>query len=179
MENNIYMPLRPVISNAVLVKPTNIPEYFDTQQLLNCYWVVPYATIKAYAYKLDETLEPVIDQTVWEYTYVDGRYIFGNSYTCFQRDDGTRSYSKATVSGSITPDNLISIDVKSSSNQLGIGTLKKNTVTDKWYFVMQTNNDSLVIHWSYMVKATIDSEYYNNLPGINISIPELIDNCSP
>lgn len=142
-------------------------------------WVVPPSTLLAYYYDNGST-SPVADQTVWTINDYNEGYFFGESYTSI---NATPS-SKMILVGSITPSGDVFITFFSTTGNLlttdfvnGIGKFHKND--GKPYFVMQMNSaqngNSGLSHWSYMTGVTPEDLFYKHLPGVNMSVPEFID----
>lgn len=142
-------------------------------------WIVPPSTLLAYEYS-SGTAIPVSDQTVWVITRYDQGYFFGESYTTL---NGTPS-SQRKIVGSVTPSGHVYMTFYplSSSTQdtdivNGIGTFEKHK--GDYVFVMQMNSpeNSLtgLSHWSYMISVEPDDYFYQHLPGVNMSVPEFID----
>ncbi len=178
-ENNIFMPLKNLVTNSVIIKPTiydeiNIPKSYDVKDLLNYYWIVPPETLLAFTYS-ETSAVPIIDQTVWKITSVNQRYFFGISYAMFNYTEiGSKTFTKTYLYGSITTDNKVHITFSSSPIITGLGEIK--TIGKNNFISMQMNSGNLM-HWSYMIPVKEGDYYYNNLPGTDpvVNIPEFIN----
>ena len=157
-ENNIFMPLKNLVQNSIIIKPviydqTDIPIPFDVNILKEYYWIVPPSTLLSYIFDDGKAL-PTIDQTIWEFTEVSNRYIFGKCYTLLDiTGQGiNKGYSNSLMYGSITPDNKVEIffDI-SGSSVVGAGQVKK-LGNNYNYFLMQMNylHDFIGIHVNYL-----------------------------
>ena len=133
--------------------------------LENSVYIVPPMTLLAYQY-VDGINIPVQDQTVWVIDKYDKGYFFGKTYAALNGEPG----DSFNMSGSITPSGEIYITF------LGNG---KFIITKQGgYFLMQTdsaeNSSFGLAHWSYMVSVVPTDYWYQNLPSVNMSVPDFI-----
>lgn len=143
----------------------------------NTIWVVPPSTLLAYSYDSD-SVSAEVDQTVWIIDSYDGGFFTGQAYTGI---NGTSTLSQKSMLGSITNNGNVYITFYSGSASpsglvSGIGIFKKEQ--GNYCFIMQMNSGSAsqgISHWSYMVSVTPDSAYYQDLPGVGLSVPEFLD----
>jgi hypothetical protein len=143
----------------------------------NTIWIVPPSTLLAYQFDAG-TYTQAEDQTVWIINSYDGGYFFGDAYVGI---NGTSTLSHSKMLGSITNSGDIYITFYPTSgspfSQLvnGIGTFRKEQ--GSYRFIMQMNSGSStegISHWSYMININENSPYYNNLPGVGLSVPDFI-----
>lgn len=139
-------------------------------------WIVPPSTLLAYK-TLNDIHMKAIDQTIWVIDKYEKGYIFGTAYAII---DGELS-STTTLIGSITPlgDVLFAFY---NDNTITSGQGKFIKIDGMWQFLMQMNTlnniSSNVVglsHWSYMIKITDKCDAYHKLPGIGLSVPEMIN----
>ena len=123
---------------------------------------------------------PVSDQTVWVINKFKQGYFFGDSYTAL---NGTPS-SQRKIVGSITPNGDVYIAFYPLSDNTqdtdivnGIGVFEEKK--GKYQFVMQMNSAENTLtglaHWSYMISVKPKDYFYRHLPGIDLSVPEFIN----
>lgn len=147
--------------------------------LENSVWIVPPSTLLAYEYTNGMQI-PVSDQTVWVIDHYDQGYFFGTSYTAL---DGNPS-SQRNLLGSVTPKGEVYItffplsdDTQDTDIVDGVGIFK--THKGKFYFVMQMNSaqnsPTGLAHWSYMISVKPADYFYRHLPGLDISVPDFIN----
>lgn len=149
--------------------------------LENSVYIVPPNTLLAYEY-LDGINIPVQDQTVWIIDKYEKGYFFGKTYTALNGEPK----SDFNMSGSITPSGEVYITFfslkDSGTNILVRGIGKFVRTKNSGYFLMQTNSaensTSGLSHWSYMISVTLNDYWYQNLPALNISVPEFINSFS-
>lgn len=158
--------------------PEDIEEIYK-KYLENTTWIVPPSTLLAYQFSSGIHI-PLSDQTVWVINEFNNGYFFGNSYT--ELDGATLSQRRFV--GSVTPKGAVYISfypVSGSSTSTdiveGIGTFTRQG--GGYIFTMQMNsgqNDtSGLSHWSYMISVKPEDYFYQHLPGVNLSVPEFID----
>merc|ERR1711879_1031143 len=140
------------------------PAAEDLERFANSYWIVPTETLRAYYNQNGAAPSLKTDQTVWYFTRVEQRYLFGY---CWGIIDGAPIVVQ-NITASIQPDGQAEFFfyTQASSPARGRGTF--DFETNK--FTMQTMDGSLV-HWSYMVQ---ESDLDKKLPGISWSIDDVL-----
>jgi hypothetical protein len=171
---------------AILITVTHVVFAQDFQNnftnlIKNTIWIVPPSTLLAYQYTpSDDTA--VTDQTVWVVDSYDNGYFFGNSYTAVI-NSGSTTYTQKKMLGTVTSGGAVYITfipsgaIATTDLVNGIGTFVN--LQGSYQFVMQTNAGSTtdgLSHWSYMISIDENSPYYDNLPGVNQSLPEFLSN---
>jgi hypothetical protein len=151
-------------------------------QIENTTWIVPPSTLLAYQYS-SSAYTAVTDQTVWIIDNYDGGYFFGNSYTAIVNPPNPTTYTQKKLIGTVTDGGAVYItfipagSISTDDLVNGIGTFVK--LQGSYQFVMQMNSGSTtdgLSHWSYMISITESSPYYNDLPGVNESLPQFLAN---
>jgi hypothetical protein len=146
----------------------------------NTTWIVPPSTLLAYQYSTS-SYTAVTDQTVWIIDQYDHGYFFGTSYTAIIYSPEDVDYTEKRIIGTVTNGGAVyitfipSAPVGTTDLVNGIGTFVN--LQGSYQFVMQMNAGSTaqgVSHWSYMISIDASSPYYNNLPGVNESLPDFI-----
>ncbi|MBL4707644.1 MAG: hypothetical protein JKY48_04300 [Flavobacteriales bacterium] len=152
--------------------------------LKGTYWYVPQEYLPATKMGGNDT-EPtlMIDQTVWQITgYKDG-YFWGNcAVLMYQASDSSDEQpSSMRLIGSVTPDGSVQISFM-PLNQLGAamstsGWGKMTKQNDQWVFEMQmaSGTTDLYSHWALMHLTTEGEPSWHKLPGIDYSVPELLE----
>ena len=146
--------------------------------LQNSTWVVPPASLLAFEYNAGVETS-VNDQTVWVINAFNQGYFFGDTYVAING----QPTSHLKLVGSVTPSGNVYITFFPTSGNLlktdiitGIGQITR--IEGKNVFVMQMNSaqNSLsgLSHWSYMVSVGQNSPFYQNLPSVNMSVPQFI-----
>lgn len=152
-----------------------------TQLIKDSVWIVPPSTLLAYEYS-PTSYTAVTDQTVWIIDDYDNGYFFGNAYTAII-SSGSTSYSQKKMLGTVTSGGVVYItfiptgSVSATDLVTGLGTFVK--LQGSYQFVMQMNAGSTAAglsHWSYMISINENSPYYDNLPGVNQSLPDFLSN---
>lgn len=165
----------------------------DWSWLQDTYWYVPPGNLPALQLDPDsDILSWVIDQTVWHITgYRDG-YFWGSS-TTLMRQQGSEVPAHGPGShpvcfamfGSITPEGRIHLtfilDSKASSGPPTIGIGRAVPQENDWRLEMQmssgTRNETA--HWAYMTRVRPGDPAWDSLPGVGLSVPEMLKRCHP
>jgi len=157
------------------------------------YWVVPPENLTAL--RLDpaeSSLAWVVDQTVWNITGYRNGYFWGVSATLFrdsreeipQRGPGSQPVGFAML-GSITPEGRVYLSfvpsVASSSRSVTIGIGRAVPHQDTWSLEMQMSSGSqeLTAHWAYMVRVQPGDPSWDSVPGIGLSVPQMLEGLEP
>lgn len=153
-----------------------------TNLIKNTIWIVPPSTLLAYQYS-PSSYTSVTDQTVWIIDNYDNGYFFGSSYTAVIDSSNSTTYSQKKILGTVTNGGAVYItfipsgSISTTDLVNGIGTFVN--LQGSYQFVMQMNAGSAtngLSHWSYMISINENSPYYDNLPGVNQSLPEFLSN---
>lgn len=152
-----------------------------TNLIKNTIWIVPPSTLLAYQYS-PSSYTAVTDQTVWIIDdYVNG-YFFGSAYTAVI-NGGSTTYTQKKVLGTVTSGGEVYMTfipsgaISTTDLVNGIGTFVN--LQGSYQFVMQMNAGSTtdgLSHWSYMISINQESPYYDDLPGVNQSLPDFLSN---
>jgi len=173
----------------------------DWNWLKDTYWYVPPGSLPALQMD-DDTLSWVIDQTVWHITgYRDG-YFWGVSATLIRRQ-GEQDTPKGrgpgpvcfSMFGSITPEAQIHLTfivqrkMSSSPPTIGIGRAIQHQAVDHqglphqdgWSLEMQMSSGdrTQTAHWASMTRVRPGDPAWETLPGVDLSVPEMLGNCKP
>lgn len=161
--------------------------------LQDTYWYVLPENLPALQFDPDdETLNWVVDQTVWHITgYRDG-YFWGVSATLLVTSaDGAPKHGAGstpvcfTMLGSITPEgrvHLTFIPSQASSSRMatiGIGCAVRHRGDWSLEMQMSSGNDTRTAHWAYMTRVRPDDASWESLPGVGLSVPQMLNGCEP
>jgi hypothetical protein len=161
--------------------------------LQDTYWYVPPENLPALQFVPDEnTLDWVIDQTVWHITALQDGYFWGSSATAALPAGSKSSQESASVKpicfsmvGSITPEGRVYITFilgrASSSRTATTGIGRAVSHNNHWSLEMQmsTGNSKTTAHWAYMTRVKPDDPSWKSLPGVGISVPQMLQGCQP
>ena len=165
----------------------------DWSWLQDTYWYVLPENLSALQFNPDDdTLAWVVDQTVWHITgYLNG-YFWGVSSTLIlqggeqtpERGPGSRPVC-FTMMGSITPEGQVYLTFipgnASSSRSATTGIGRAIEHKNNWSLEMQmsSSNDERTAHWAYMTRVQPGDASWESLPGVGISVPEMLEGCEP
>ena len=154
------------------------------QWLEDTYWYVPPENLQAIQWDTQSPTDytSVDDQTVWHIERFDNGYFFGPLVVKFAGYPRLCQY----MIGSITPGGRVyisfnavqTIPLGSPSITTGTGDMVKQRRA--WTFNMQMasgSSSTQVAHWAFMRQCTPDQQCWNDLPGLERSIPELLAQC--
>jgi hypothetical protein len=164
--------------------PTASPS--DWSWLADTYWYVPVESLPALRLDTSEnTLAWVVDQTVWHVTGYREGYFWGVSVTLLhdageevpERGPGSKPMSFSML-GSITPEgrvHLTFLSGQSGSATIGIGQTVRHG--QGWSFEMQmsTGDRNRTAHWAYMMQTRPGEPSWDSLPGVGLSVPEMLE----
>lgn len=161
--------------------------------LEDTYWYVLPENLPALQFDPDNhTLSWAVDQTVWHITGYRNGYFWGVAATLIQQNEGQTGKDSAgsapvcfTMLGTITPEgrvHLTFIPCEASSSRaatIGIGCAIK--FRNNWSLEMQmsSGNDERTAHWAYMSRVQPGDPSWESLPGVGISVPEILKGCEP
>ena len=144
----------------------------DLSAFVNTYWYVPSDYTLAYSYSASANpkASSVNDQTIWHITSANGGFLLGCSFT--STNNGA-SWSSATMVGSVTANNTVSIGFYSSSLTVGSGQLTVSS--NQPAFLMQMSSGNALgglTHWAYMLPVSSSDAAWTSLPATNnVSVP--------
>ena len=159
--------------------------------LADTYWYVPPVNLPALRYAGDDnTLTWLVDQTVWHLAgYRDG-YFWGVCATLLrnageavpERGPGSQPRS-FTMLGSITPEGRVHITfLPGSRGSATIGLGRAVPHGAEWALEMQMSSGSTqqpTLHWAYMIQVRPGDPEWDSLPGVGISVPEMLEGLEP
>lgn len=165
----------------------------DWRWLQDTYWYVLPANLPALQLNSDnDLLTWVIDQTVWHITGYRNGYFWGVSATLILKDrekmaqHGPGSQPVCfTMLGTITPEGRIHLtfirDPKFSSGAPTIGIGRAVPYQNDWRLEMQMSSGAgeQTAHWAYMARVQPDDPSWESLPGVGLSVPEMLSRCEP
>ena len=151
--------------------PSSLPGAMPTKDLsgfANTYWYVPteYLTSYQYSDQPSPNVMEVPDQTVWHFTSADKGFLHGCS---FRSLDLGKSWTPATIVGSIAPNNQVLIGFYGQLLETSPGTLVQSG--KRTYFLMQVSTGPIEegnTHWAYMAQVTPRDPAWTNLPGTSV-----------
>jgi hypothetical protein len=165
----------------------------DWSWLQDTYWYVLPANLPALQFNPDNnTLDWVIDQTVWHITGYRNGYFWGVSATLIQQggDETSQQDRDArpvsfTMLGTITPEGKVHLTfipcMASSSRSATIGLGCAVQHRNNWSLEMQMSSGSgtRTAHWAYMARVQPGDPSWESLPGVGISVPQMLEGCEP
>jgi len=165
----------------------------DWSWLQGTYWYVPQANLPALQLDPDKnTLTWVVDQTVWHITGHRSGYFWGVAATLLQqtgeetprRGPGSRPV-RFTMLGTITPDGRVHLTfipaVRASARSATIGIGSAVQREEGWSLEMQMSSGSgdRTAHWASMAPVQPGDSSWESLPGVGISVPQMLEGCEP
>lgn len=144
----------------------------DLSAFVDTYWYVPTEYLLAYSYSgsANPKVSAVNDQTVWHITSANGGYLQGCS---FASTNNGANWSAATIIGSVTANNSVSLGFYGNSLTVGSGQLTTSSGQPAFLMQMSTGNGiGGLTHWAYMLPITSSSSAWSSLPGTaGVSVP--------
>ncbi|MEW6732811.1 MAG: hypothetical protein AB1489_15905 [Acidobacteriota bacterium] len=157
----------------------------DWKWLEDTYWYCPADCMLATQAKRNNTFEWVIDQTVWYISgYKDG-YFWGVTsvlLTPVGDEPDPKSKNDMTFFASITPEGQVHITFVQSAVTTTVGTGRVTVHQGKQSFEMQMSSGpgaGLVVHWAYMMQIEHGDPEWKNLPGVGVSVEDMIGDIEP
>lgn len=158
--------------------------------LANTYWYVNYPDLPALQFSPDDNaLTWEGDQTVWHISGYKNGYFWGvSSALMFEEGegDGKRAGSpgQRSMVGTVTSDGYVQITFVRSGRRedsivTGFGHMSK--MNGQWVFQMQmtaSSGGNQTLHWANMMQTTEGEESWDKLPGVNYSVPEMLEGAS-
>ena len=168
-----------------------MPDPADWSWLSDTYWYVPPASLPAL--QLDTgagTLAWVVDQTVWHVTGYRTGYVWGVASTLLRRSGesapplGPDSRPLGmTMLGSITPEGRVHLtfipSAPSASATVGLGRIIRHEGGVSFEMQMSSGSGTVTAHWAYMLQVRPDDPSWERLPGVGMSVPEMLEGCEP
>lgn len=162
--------------------PASAATVRDWSWLNGTTWIVPPTGLPAYVYSpAQNQLIPVQDQTVYTITGYRNGYFWGRTAAKL----GGGDISCMSLVGSVTPEGKIYLtftnypyDENTSSTTIGVGTMVRKG--SQWTMANQMSTGSTsaqVGHWAYMVQSRPGSASWHSLPGVNMTVPQFMQNC--
>lgn len=162
----------------------------DWRWLADSFWYVSAPNLPAL--RLDpsqNTLAWLVDQTVWHITGYREGYFWGVSVTLLldageevpQQGPGSQPTSFSML-GSITPEGRIHLTfVSSRSGSVTIGIGRAIPHRKGWSLEMQMSSgeQKQTAHWAYMCQTRPGEPSWDSLPGIGLSVPQMLEGCEP
>jgi hypothetical protein len=165
----------------------------DWSWLQDTYWCVRREDLPAL--QLDpenNTLSWVIDQTVWHITGYGNGYFWGVSATLIrQSEEEISQQAQASrpicfrMLGTITPEGRVhltfipSLTSSSQSATIGIGCAAEHRSGLSLEMQMSSGSDTRTAHWAYMARVKPGDSSWESLPGVGISVPQMLQGCEP
>lgn len=148
------------------------------------YWIVPQAFLKAIQWNTDDpdASTAIDDQTVWHIQRYDNGYFFGPVVAQLSGRPAMCQY----LIGSVTPEGRVYITFNSqpaapqATPALTTGFGEMTPYLGRWAFGMQMASGSAsmqVTHWAYMTQCSEGQACWNDLPGVDESVPAMLANC--
>ena len=164
----------------------------DWSWLQDTYWYVLPEDLPALQLDPeDNTLTWVIDQTVWHVTGYGNGYFWGVSATMIRQSGETPQQEPASLPicfsmlGTITPEGRVHLTfipsptASSRSATIGIGCAVEYRSGWSLEMQMSSGNDTRTAHWAYMVRVQPGDASWESLPGVGISVPQMLQGCEP
>jgi len=165
----------------------------DWNWLRDTYWYVRETWLPALQFdSSNNTVSWLVDQTVWHVTGCRDGYLWGVSaalvYPAGEEAPtrGPRSHPNATtLIGTITPDGMVEltfVEVSGSSSEptVGLGRLVEKAGQRSFEMQMSSGTgDPLTAHWAYMMQTREGEPSWEKLPGVGLSVPEMLAGIDP
>jgi hypothetical protein len=177
-----------VLCAGVLQRPAAADDWSWLQGTI---WYVPEQNLPAIEFDPSSGTHTVIsDQTVYTIDRYVGGYFWGRTAVQLGGTDEivTRRPVCLSLVGSVTPEGAVSLSfTRASSSQrsrtgfgqatLGIGQMRMHDGGWSMENQMSTGTHQQVTHWAYMVQCHPEDPCMRRLPGLDISLPQLIQEC--
>lgn len=156
---------------------------FDWSWLSGTYWYVPQPDLPALQLDPDgNTLSWLVDQTVWHISGYKSGYFWGvtAAVTYTAGEEPASRVGHLTMLGTVLPNGQIQItflsDRRGGSTTVGFGQMVK--LGEAWTFEMQMTTergDNRVLHWANMVQTREGEASWDQLPGLELSVPQMLE----
>jgi hypothetical protein len=157
----------------------------DWSFLQNSYWYVPTVNLPALLSSTANggTFIPITDQTVFYIQrYVKG-YFWGTVATELTVAGQSRGPACFQMVGSVTPEGTVNLSFtptgSSGAPTAGFGTMRP--IGRQWTMENQmstSQSGGTATHWAYMVQCRVGQPCMRSLPGTDLTIAQLLDDCS-
>jgi hypothetical protein len=158
--------------------------------LADTYWYVTYPDLPALQFSSDDNLLTWKgDQTVWHISGYKNGYFWGVSSTLlFDQDENNGKHSGSSrqwsLVGTVTAEGRVQITFTRSSRRedsviTGFGQMSKTG--EQWVFQMQMTSSAAgnqTLHWANMMQTKEGEASWDNLPGVNCSVPAMLEGAS-
>jgi len=160
---------------------------FDWNWLADTYWYVRQPDLPALQLDPDgNALSWLVDQTVWHISGYKNGYFWGvTAAVTYNAGEEQPSHGpktrigQLTMLGTVLPNGQVQITFfpgrNGSSPTIGFGQMVK--VGEAWAFEMQMSTDrgdNRLLHWANMVETHEGEASWNQLPGLDLSVPEML-----
>lgn len=160
----------------------------DWNWLADTYWYVPTPDLSALQFNPDgSVLSWLSDQTVWHISGYKSSYFWGvTAALTYNAGEGPPAHgpgsqvSHLTMLGTVLPEGQVQITFLSSHNEgsptIGFGQMVK--IAEAWTFEMQMSTDrrsNRLLHWANMVETREGEASWNQLPGVGLSVPQMLE----
>ncbi|NJL28946.1 MAG: hypothetical protein HC897_14175 [Thermoanaerobaculia bacterium] len=157
--------------------------------LADTYWYVPKPDLPALELDPDTNgLSWLVDQTVWHVSgYANGYFWGATAALLYDAGESMPTSGPAsrishlTMIGTVMANGQVQITFlpggrRASTPTIGFGQMVK--VGGEWAFEMQMTTDrgsSRVLHWAHMLQTREGDANWNQLPGLEYSVPEMLE----
>lgn len=150
--------------------------------LTDTYWYVPVPDLPALQLDPESLrLSWLVDQTVWHISGYKSGYFWGvtAAVTYDAGEEPSSRIGHLTMLGTVLPNGRVEITFLPASRMgaptTGFGQMVK--IGEAWTFEMQMatdRGDNKVLHWANMVETHEGEASWNQLPGLDLSVPEML-----
>jgi hypothetical protein len=144
----------------------------DLSAFVNTYWYVPKDYLLGYTYSSSTkpNITAVNDQTIWHFTSTNGGYLMGCS---FASTNNGATWTPATIVGSVTANNSVSLGFYGGTLTVGSGQLTISSGQPAFLMQMSAGvGAGGLTHWAYMLPISSSDPAWYSLPGTNnVSVP--------
>lgn len=149
--------------------------------LADSYWYVPTPNTPAMLFGAsNQTIAPVLDQTVFHITGYRSGYFWGVSVTQL----GSSTPTTSSMIGSVTPEGRVLLNFTRTDGStdptvtqgIGVMTRKHGQWTMENQMFTPPGSPFQVGHWAYMVQTRPGRPGWNSLPVAGVSVPEFLGN---
>lgn len=158
--------------------------------LADTYWYVTYPDLPALQFSPDDNvLTWKGDQTVWHISGYKNGYFWGvSSALLFDQGENNSKHSGSprqwSLLGTVTAEGQVQITFICSGRRedeiiTGFGHMSK--IGEQWVFQMQMSTSSSgnqTLHWANMMQTKEGEASWDQLPGVNYSVPAMLDGAS-
>ena len=148
------------------------------QWLKGTTWYVPFRTpLVGFFLVNGQIVLPVVDQTVYQITDYREGYFWGKLVKSL-----SGSPNCSSIIGSVTPEgwiqmSLVSQDLSSVSRGTGSMRFKRGAWTMEWQGTSGPDVATQYSHWAYMTLTHPGLPSWDNLPFVNMSVPDFMAQC--